>query len=77
MATVVQEIMQQHAKGIDFRERNAGVQIDDKMQDEVSNLSGRISTRKINNFLSFFEWIADLFGSELFINREDNSFGYL
>lgn len=38
MAEIVQEIMQSHAKGIDFRERNAGPQIDDKMQDQGFNI---------------------------------------
>jgi len=35
MAEIVQEIMQKHAEGISFRERNAGHQIDEKMQDQV------------------------------------------
>jgi len=38
LTAIVQQIMQQHAKTIDFRERNAGVAIDDKMQSEGFNI---------------------------------------
>jgi glycogen debranching enzyme len=38
LSTIVQEIMQLHAKGIDFRERNAGTAIDDKMKSDGFNI---------------------------------------
>jgi len=41
IVTIVQEIMQCHAHGIDFRERNAGPKLDDKMQEEGFNVKIR------------------------------------
>jgi hypothetical protein len=35
MSEIILEIMQRHATGIRFKERNAGTQIDAKMQAEV------------------------------------------
>jgi len=54
MLEIVQEIMQKHAEGISFRERNAGPQIDDKMQDQVYFLSFILYYHYINIFLKGF-----------------------
>ena len=42
LAEIIQEIMEMHYRGIDFREFNAGPEIDDKMSDEGFNISIRV-----------------------------------
>ncbi|GAM23279.1 hypothetical protein SAMD00019534_064540 [Acytostelium subglobosum LB1] len=46
---IIQEIVQSHAKGINFREPFAGRDIDDKMKDEGFNIN--ISVNKENGFI--------------------------
>jgi len=41
VAEIVQEIMQKHVKGINFRERDAGPKVDEKMQNEGFNIESR------------------------------------
>jgi len=45
LSDMVQEIMQRHVNGIDYREWNAGDQIDDKVCSFPSSFPGRVETR--------------------------------
>ncbi|KYR02849.1 glycogen debranching enzyme [Tieghemostelium lacteum] len=49
ISEMIQEILQAHASGIDFREPNAGREIDEKMRDEGFNI--KIHLNKDNGFL--------------------------
>lgn len=73
MGDIVQEIMQRHATGINFRERNAGQQIDSLMQDKGFNVSIRFDPESGllfgGNDMNCGTWMDKMGNSDVAHNR--------